>query len=312
MKLKQKIKLTIVLAVEFIAIAVILLLIFLAGKKTYTVTFDLNGGTLMSGELVQEVSQGKHATPPVAVKEGCYLHSWSGSYRQVTKDVVIEAVWEWETSVGLDYISSEDSNYCEIVGCFKDLVGDIYVGVYHDDKKVLGIRDGAFSGCDGIENVYMLDGILSIGAGVFEGCTQMVSVQLPDSLTKLGVNAFKNCEKLEEIVIPEGVKTISAGTFSGCKSLREVVIPSSVTKIEQGAFEGCVSLTNIVIPDTVEIIEAGAFDQKTLKVQTPILEEAIPEGWEDGCFGEAFIEWGYVIPVQPEEEDEDGKKLGWL
>ena len=93
MKLKQKVKLTIVLTVEFIAVAVILLLIFLAGKKTYTVTFDLNGGTLMSGDLVQEVSQGKNATPPTAVKEGCYLHSWSGSYRQVTRDVVIEAVW---------------------------------------------------------------------------------------------------------------------------------------------------------------------------------------------------------------------------
>ena len=312
MKLKQKVKLTIVLAVEFVAIAVILILIFLAGKKTYTVTFDLNGGTLMSGELVQEIPQGKHATPPTAVKEGCYLHSWSGSFRQVTRDIVIEAVWEWETSVGLDYISSEDSNYCEIVGCFRDLVGDIYVGVYHDEKKVLGIRDGAFSGCDGIENIYMLDGILSIGSGVFEGCSELVSVQLPDSLTKLGENAFKDCVKLEEIVIPNGVKTIAAGAFAGCKSLREVTIPESVTKIEAGAFEGCISLTSIVIPETVEIIEQGAFDQQTLTVHTPVLEEDMPQGWADGCFGEATVDWGYVAPEITDEEEEEDTKLGWL
>ena len=39
--MKQKIKLGIILGVEFVAIAVILLLIFFAGKKSYTVTFDL-------------------------------------------------------------------------------------------------------------------------------------------------------------------------------------------------------------------------------------------------------------------------------
>ena len=83
--MKQKIKLGIILGVEFVAIAVILILIFLAGKKSYTVTFDLNGGTLLSGDLVQTVSQGKNATAPKVAKEGCYLHSWSASYKQVTR-----------------------------------------------------------------------------------------------------------------------------------------------------------------------------------------------------------------------------------
>ena len=39
--MKQKTKLIIILAVEFIAISLVLLLIFFAGKKSYTVTFDL-------------------------------------------------------------------------------------------------------------------------------------------------------------------------------------------------------------------------------------------------------------------------------
>ena len=313
MKLKQKVKLSIIIGVEFAAIVAVLLLIFFAGKKTYTVTFDLNGGTLVGGELVQEVSQGKNATPPQAVKEGCYLHSWRGSYKSVTKDVVVEAVWEWETSIGLNYTSEEESDYCVISSCFKDLTGDVYVGVYYGNKKVLGINAEAFKGCDSIENIYMLDGILSIGDSAFEDCESLLSIQLPTSLTKLGKNAFKNCTSLQKIVIPEGVKTISAGAFDGCIALTEIVIPESVTKIEAGAFLGCTSLTSIVIPESVKKIEPEVFDQETLTIHTPVLEEEAPETWEEGWFGVAKVEWGYLLPKDEEStEEEDDQFFGWL
>lgn len=260
--MKQKIKLGIVLGFEFVAIAVILILIFFAGKKTYTVTFDLNGGTLISGEIEQTVSQGKNATPPTVAKDGCYLHSWSGSYRQVTRDLVIEAVWEWETSVGFDYVSSEDSNYCEILGCFKDLSGDVYVGVYHDEKKVLGIRDEAFIDRDGINNIYMLDGILSIGERVFKDCDGLVSVELPGTLVKLGTSAFENCTSLERVVFPDNLKVIPERAFAGCTSLKEIVIPASVETVSENAFLGCTSLEKITFL-TEEIIEE---DEKTGEV----------------------------------------------
>lgn len=243
--MKQKIKLGIILGVEFVAIAVILILIFFAGKKTYKVTFDLNGGTLISGDLEQVVTQGKSATPPTVAKDGCYLHSWSASYKQITRDVVIKAVWEWQTSVGFDFISGDDSNYCEITGCFRDLTGDVYVGVYHDNKKVLGIRDEAFRDRDGITYVHMLDGILSIGESVFRDCDSLVAVELPGTLTKLGKYAFMNCVSLEKVVIPDTLTVIPEGAFKGCTSLREIVIPAGVKTIENGAFEGCTSLEKV-------------------------------------------------------------------
>lgn len=334
MKLNQKVKLSIIFGIEFVAIAVILLLVFMAGKKSYTVTFDLNGGTLISGEVQQEIMQGKSATPPIAAKDGCYLHSWSGSYRQVTRDVVIVAVWEWETSVGFDYASSEDSNYCEITGCFKDLTGDVYVGVYHDEKKVLGIRDEAFKNCHSIENIHMLDGILSIGDNVFEGCEKLVSIELPGTLIKLGNYAFKDCVSLERIELPEGMTVLSEGTFKGCTSLKEVVLPSTIKTIERGAFlgcesletikfgsdlttiktdafAGCTSLVEITIPDTVANIEQGAFNNVNLIIKTNVTEDAIPEGWTDGWNGESTVEWGVEIELpeeELEEEDKDDKK----
>lgn len=77
--MKQKIKIWIILGVEFIALAAMLLLIFFAGKRSYTVTFDLNGGTLLSGETVQKVTQGHHATRPRSRKTG--VISWNGALR---------------------------------------------------------------------------------------------------------------------------------------------------------------------------------------------------------------------------------------
>ncbi len=247
--MKQKIKLGIILGVEFIAITTILLLIFFAGKKSYKVTFDLNGGTLISGDVEQVVMQGKSATPPVAAKEGCYLHSWSASFKQITRDIVIKAVWEWHTSIGFNYTSSEDSDYCEIESSFKNLTGDVYVGVYHNDKKILGVQDGAFKDRDGITYIHMLDGIISIGDEAFSECDSLVSVELPKTLTKLGKNAFKNCTSLEKIVLPDTLKVIEAGTFLGCTSLEEIIIPSTVEVIEEDAFLGCTSLKTVTFAE---------------------------------------------------------------
>ena len=282
--MKQKIKLGVILGVEFVAITLILLLIFFAGKKSYTVTFDLNGGTLISGELEQVVTQGKSATPPVVAKDGCYLHSWSASYHRITRDIVIEAVWEWQTSIGFDYAASENSNYCEITGCFKDLVGDVYVGVYYDEKKVLGIRDDAFRDCDGITYIHMLDGILSIGNSVFADCDALVSVELPGTLAKLGNNAFSSCNSLEYIELPDSLTTLGTGAFSDCTSLVKVVLPDSLTYIPERAFAGCTSLTEIVIPASVKTISENAFDgcvnleKITFEVEEEIILPDEPEG----------------------------------
>ena len=75
-KNKTKIKLVALLAVEFIAFIVILMLVLFAGKKSYTVTFDLNGGVLLGGEVEQRVVQGQNATPPSVAKYGHYLLRW--------------------------------------------------------------------------------------------------------------------------------------------------------------------------------------------------------------------------------------------
>lgn len=284
--MKHKIKIWIILGVEFIALLAMLLLIFFAGKRSYTVTFDLNGGTLLSGETVQKVTQGHNATPPQTTKDGCYFLEWSTSYRQVTRDLVIKAIWEYETTEGIEYSDSENKNYCEIVGCYKELSGVVYIGAYYNDKKVLGIREGAFANCENITQVYLLDGILAIEEGAFAGCTMLESIELPASLVTLGENAFNGCESLKEIKLPAKLKNLGAGAFADCTALEEVLLPTSLVKIG-----------------------AGAFDTAGLTVNTYYAQEEKPLGWLDGWYtSEVTVVWGYTEPVVDEEGTEESEE----
>ena len=297
-KTSSKVKLFIILGVEFIAIVAMLLLIFLSGKQTYTVRFDLNGGTLLSGDLEQSVRQGNAATPPNVTKDGCYFLKWSTSYSKVTKDLVIEAIWEYETTPGIRYNIPANSNYCTIAGGFEGLQGEVYIGGYNGNWKVLGIEPGAFKNCTGITKIHLLEGILTIGEGAFEGCTSMTSIDLPETVAVLGENAFKDCTSLTEITIPKDLKELSANTFLGCTALETVNFPEEeveetegaeedkdeesvedsvadtsveeeaeeviaystvLTSIGNSAFEGCTALKSVKIPESVATIGGSAF-----------------------------------------------------
>lgn len=58
--------------------------------KTYEVTFDLNGGTLVSGETTQEVKEGEAAVAPEVEMENHTL-SWDSDFSEVTGDMTVTA-----------------------------------------------------------------------------------------------------------------------------------------------------------------------------------------------------------------------------
>ncbi len=291
--MKEKLKVSILLGAEFLAIAIILLLIFFAGKKSYTVTFDLNGGTLIAGDLEQRVTQGHDANPPQVTKEGHYFLRWSGSYSKVTSDTTLKAIWEYETTPGIIYADSEFSNYTEIVGAFKGLRGEVYIGAYQDKKKVLGIGEKAFADLTDVTAFYLLDGVLRIENSAFQGCTNLEIIDLPDTTTYIGEYAFANCESLTELVLPTDLEIIAPYAFQNCTSLERIVIPENVKTIGEGAFQGCSSLVEIVIPDGVEVIGTGAFDAEdaTIYVCTDkaTAELTLAEDW---CHESATVVWG--------------------
>ncbi len=303
-----KLKIIIVFSVLFLLISVLLTLIFLDGKKTYTVRFELDGGTLLGGSLEQRVMQGQDAIPPSVVKEGAFLRGWSSSYRRITRDIVIEAVWEYETTAGIIYNDDENQNFTEIVGVFPHLRGEIYLGAYYNEKKVLGIRDKVFANQTEITKVYLLDGLYSIGAEAFAGCTKLTEIEIPETVMYLGIGAFRNCSSLETLTLNEGLLILDTGAFEGCTSLTEVVLPEGLTTLKAGAFAGCTGLTEVFLPKTITTIEAGVFEGcENLVIKTTLPQEEWPEGWvEDwNCGAEVEV---VEEEVEPEEGEEDNDK----
>ena len=309
MKNKHPGKLKIVLAfgILFLLVSVLLMLIFLDSKKTYTVEFELNGGTLLGGSLEQRVMQGQDAIPPSVVKDGAYLRGWSSSYKRVTKNLVIEAVWEYETTPGIIYADSENQNFTEIVGSFPHLRGEIYLGAYYNEKKILGIRDNVFNNQTEITKVYLLEGLLSIGNGAFASCTSLKEIEIPETIMYLGRDAFRDCSSMKTLILHKGLLTIDASAFEGCTSLTEVVLPEGLTTIKEGAFAGCTGLTEVIIPASLTTIAEGAFKgcNEDLIIKIPFSQEEWPEGWADDWFGNAQLE---VIETEKDENDEDAEE----
>ena len=280
-KYRGRLKILITFGILFFIVSVLLMLIFLESKKSYTVEFDPNGGTVLSGSLVQHVMQGQDAVPPSVVMDGAVLRGWSASFRRITRDIVIEAVWEYETTAGIIYTESENQNFTEIQGSYPNLRGDVYLDAYFNEKKVLGILDHAFANQTGITQVHLLDGLLSIGNSAFSNCTSLTEIEIPKTVASIGANAFQRCASLETLVLEDGILEIGTSAFSGCKALTEVFIPESVTSIGSQAFAGC---SNLVI-------------------KTTIPREEWPAGWVNGWFGDATVE---VVEIE-EEEDENAK-----
>ena len=287
-------------------ITVIFLLILFAGRKTYTVTFDLNGGELISGSLTQEVRRGGHATPPDVGRSGCYLLKWSGQYSKITGDSTVTAVWEYETTAGIEYEVPENGNYCLVKGCYSELTGDVYVGSYFNELQVLGINARAFENCRYITSLYFLDGIINIGEGAFAGCKALEQITLSKTLERIGDNAFENCTSLTEITIPENVTVIGENAFAGCTSLEKVILPEGLVEIKSGAFKNCTSLTEIVIPESVKIIGYSAFSNPDIVITIISEDEKIPSGYDEHW----VLNHDQIIFKTPEEEsveaDADG------
>ena len=282
---KRNLNIILIFGILFLVVTVLLLLVFFAGKKTYVVTFDLNGGTLVNGSLEQRVMQGQSAKPPEVVMEGARLKEWSEPYNRITKDVVITAVWSFDTTPGIIYANSSNQNFVEITGAYEHIRGEVYLGDYYGEKRVLGIQDNAFADYHQITKIRLPDGLIYIGDGAFSGCTGLTAIGIPPSVTHIGADAFSGCSSVELLVLNEGLLEIGEGAFKNCTALKELVIPASVVSIANDAFDGCDDLI----------------------IRTSVSKEDMPEGWEDGWRGSAGVIWldaEDVIETETETEEE--------
>jgi hypothetical protein len=152
--------------------------------------------------------------------------------------------------------------------------------IFYMDHEYLvsGIGSVAFSGCNGLTGVTLINTITRIGNGAFANCSELQSINIPEAVTSIGEGVFANCNKLANIIvepnnpyysavngilfnksqskliqyptgktghydIPPSVNTIAAHAFTYCGRLTSITIPSTVTRIEDWAFAYCSELS---------------------------------------------------------------------
>ncbi len=78
-----------------LSVMLLLACLFAVGcAKSFKVTFDGNGGTLVSGKEVQEIKKAEEIEAPVYEKEGYIFANWDKNLGSITEDTTVKAVWE--------------------------------------------------------------------------------------------------------------------------------------------------------------------------------------------------------------------------
>ncbi|MDO5422827.1 MAG: leucine-rich repeat protein [Eubacteriales bacterium] len=162
-----------------------------SGTKIWTVTFKNGSKTVKT----QYVTNGKAAKAPSLTKKG-YVLSWSASFKKVTKNLTVKAVWTPElpkkgytaTVSGLKYkVTKSDSK--------------------NGTVQVTGVTSKSLA-------KYTVPERVKIGKTTFR-------------VTSIGANAFKDCKKAKNFVLPKTITSIGAKAFSGTAANTTVTVPKA-------------------------------------------------------------------------------------
>ena len=140
--------------------------------------------------------------------------------------------------------------------------------------SVAAIREGAFSGCIGLESVTIPGNVKSIEERAFVDCSQLNSLTISNGVESIDEKAFAGCTKLPEVTIPSSAKKIGDQAFSGCTNLASVSIGGDGLEIGSSVFENCTSLTDVIIEEGEKIYYYSPFigctNLRSMTVRGPI------------------------------------------
>lgn len=132
---------------------------------------------------------------------------------------------------------------------------------------VTSISDGAFEGCNALEEVKFEKNskLAEVKACAFRNCISLKNIQLPSSVKKIGNRAFSGCVALEKAEYnASGIKEFGTAVFENCKNLKSVVVPSVVSEVTSKDFAGCDALEEVTFLDGVTKIGNDAFNGKPI------------------------------------------------
>lgn len=297
-KKKRNIIIISVVAAVCVAALVLTLVLVLTKKpqdRTYTVTFNSNGGTVVAA--VTDIPYDTTIAEPAApvregyvfegwFKESALENAWKFDTDTVKKDVTLYAKWRYNPTDGFEFKIVGSSAIIVGIGTAGEVKNVVIPSIY-GNLPVTSIADGLFRGNGAVETVYIPESVTSVGNNLFRACPNLVSVTFAGESTALGSTVFYDCQKLVRVTLPKNITMITAETFYNCLSLKEFKIPSSVTEIQKSAFQFCAALTEFALPDKLTTIGEQAFAgcSALTAVNIPSAVTSIGELAFSGCYG---------------------------
>ena len=225
--------------------------------KTYTLTFDRQGGT--GGTASVTAPYGEFPpTVDIPVQSG---FDFTGYYTSTDEageqyynasgmairrwksetNATLYARWQGKADVVWEY-QIEDGK--ALVTGVTPASGKLSMPAVLGGCPVYGFETYAFSRATNLLEIAIADKVKNIGYAAFYDCSQLASVTLPNSATNIDDLAFYYCSRLASITIPAGVRSIGAHAFEW-SGLTSVTLSKSVTNIGFAAFSHCYDLTQI-------------------------------------------------------------------
>ena len=271
-----------------VLVAALLLLTFVGcAPKTFTVTFDTDGGSTVAAQTVKEGEKAQKPPPP-PTKTGFEFDNWYTAKtggevfdfdKEVTGDVTVYARWtavsaktvtfkvNYVAADGLDDSHNESETVTLQVGAALPSVSYDYIesrGYFTDQAMTT-----AFSGDKVTEDMPELWIKLDRKLTITEG--QYVFTLREDNTTYAIAENAANKPSAAEVTLPlkVGPYDVTAVARRGftSSSFTKLTIPEGYTDIVENAFYGNTSLVVVNFPSTLKAIDANAFlDASSLTV----------------------------------------------
>lgn len=271
-----------------VLVAALLLLTFVGcAPKTFTVTFDTDGGSTVAAQTVKEGEKAQKPTPP-PTKTGFEFDNWYTAKtggevfdfdKEVTGDVTVYARWtavsaktvtfkvNYVAADGLDDSHDKSETVTLQVGAALPSVSYDYIesrGYFTDQAMTT-----AFSGDKVTEDMPELWIKLDRKLTITEG--QYVFTLREDNTTYAIAENAANKPSAAEVTLPlkVGPYDVTAVARRGftSSSFTKLTIPEGYTDIVENAFYGNTSLVVVNFPSTLKAIDANAFlDASSLTV----------------------------------------------